>query len=270
MVYSKYGIIFRKIREQKKMSLTNFPKIGISKAALSKFERGQAMMSFESVVCALQEMGVTLEEYESFLNAYSSCEEESLWEEIEKAAFRADKRRLQDLQDTAHNADLYFMGLACKACYTRLTPQEAEEITDYLYEIEIWSFGELRLLYFSMESLRTKDILHILDFFFPEGHELFNSKKHQKYFVQVCCRAVTYLTEKGYRKEGWSLLQQMDAHSLMATMSQRNLKNITEGYWIYRFEDPLKGKKKIMAGFDVLRTVHMTDELSYYQRRYSL
>lgn len=270
MIYAKYGLTFRKIRETKKLSLSIFPKIGISKPALSKFERGETMMGFESVVCALQEMGVSLEEYEHFLNAYTLGEEESFWEELETAAFEGSEEGLVALQEKIQDAGFYYMSLAVKACYNRLTPQEAEEVTDYLYEVEIWSVSELRLFYFCMENLSQRDILHILGAFFPEGHELFNSKKHRQQLVKVSCRAVTQLSLHGYQREARMLLEQLEAHALTQTMFQRNLKNMTEGFWVHRFVDPQEGEKKVREGLGILQAISPSEEVAYYEKRYAL
>lgn len=269
MVYSKYGHTFRKIREQKKLSLSIFPKIGISKPALSKFERGETMMGFESVVCALQEMGVTLEEYENLLNFYSSGEEEALWEEIEHAAQSEDKKKLEDLEEYTLASGLHFMSLAAKACHSRLNNQEIEEVTEYLYDIDMWSFTELRVFYFTLDTLSPRDISHILRTFFPKGHELFKSRKHRKYFFQICCRAITFFSVRGYQKEAKILLEQLEAHDLAQTMFQRNLKNITAGYWTYQFVDPREGRKQVDDGLEILRTTNSLEEFYYYKKRYN-
>lgn len=269
MIYAKYGLTFRKIRETKKLSLSIFPKIGISKPALSKFERGETMMGFESVVCALQEMGVSLEEYEHFLNAYTLGEEDAFWEEIEKTALEGREGRLVALQEKTQEAGFYYMSLAVKACYTILTPQEAEEVTDYLYEVEIWSMSELRLFYFCMENLRQRDILHILGAFFPDGHELFNSKKHRQQLAKVCCRAVTQLSLHGHQGDSWMLLEQLETHALTQNMFLRNLKNMTEGFWVHRFVDAQEGKKKICEGLGILQAISTSEEVAYYEKRYA-
>lgn len=46
MVYKKFGYVFRQIREQKYIPLSDFSSIGISKATLSRFERAETMMNF--------------------------------------------------------------------------------------------------------------------------------------------------------------------------------------------------------------------------------
>lgn len=270
MTYSKYGLTFRKIREQKQFSLAIFPQIGISKPSLSKFERGETMMGFESVVRALQEMGVTLEEYENFLNAYSMGEEESLWEEVEQAVYQEDMQRLQDIHCYARESNFYFLSLAVRSCLRQLDMHEAEEVTDCLYAVEMWGFSELRLFYFSMPHLSFRDISHILDSFFPKGHELFNSEKHRQIFVQVCCRAIVLFSTQGQKTAAQILLKQMETHNLARTMFQKNLKNITEGYWLFCCKNKPEGKKYVIEGLEILGRISSPEELSYYKKRYFL
>ncbi|MDH8063404.1 helix-turn-helix transcriptional regulator, partial [Lactococcus lactis subsp. lactis] len=82
MPYKRYGEIFKKLREQKNFSLSHFSEIGISKASLSRFELGQTMISFERLDSALQEMNVTLAEYEHFINNFSMDYKEEFIEDI--------------------------------------------------------------------------------------------------------------------------------------------------------------------------------------------
>lgn len=268
MVYKKYGVIFRKIREQKKLPLSIFTKVGISKPALSKFERGETMMSFENVVCGLQEMGVTLEEYENFLNGYTVGEEETLWEEIECAIFQENTKKLKELYNYTREAGFYFLSLVSKLGFNSLESQEIDEITDYLYEIDIWSLSDLRLFYFAMDNINIRDIIHIIGNFFPKGHDLFNSKKYQNYFVRLCCRAVVHLVRLGYQEESRQLLEQMDIHALVRTMFQQNLKNLTEGYWTFRFKNSAEGKAQMLDSLEIFKKISSFAEYSYYLKRY--
>ncbi|MDT2871551.1 helix-turn-helix domain-containing protein [Lactococcus lactis] len=86
MVYQRYGKTFKNIRLQKMLSLSFCEKVGISKSTIYRFESGQAMIGFDSLLIALYEMGVTLAEYEMFLNDFI----ESYQEEIISAILRAD------------------------------------------------------------------------------------------------------------------------------------------------------------------------------------
>lgn len=72
MVNHLYGKVFKQIRTQKKLPLSYFQKLGIDKAVVSRFERGKTMVSIERVDAMLQEMNVSLAEYELMINHFVS------------------------------------------------------------------------------------------------------------------------------------------------------------------------------------------------------
>ena len=82
MVYKKYGQVFRKLRKQRGLPLIYFEPLGISKAALAKFECGETMMSFERLTLALQTLDVSLEEFEHHLNHFSLSNLEAISDDI--------------------------------------------------------------------------------------------------------------------------------------------------------------------------------------------
>lgn len=168
MVYKKFGYVFRQIREQKHISLSDFSSIGISKATLSRFERAETMMNFEKVVQALQLMGIGLEEYEYLLNDYAPNESEYLLKEIETAFLKQDKKELNNLHKITLEAGYPYISLAAKSSYTELSPENIDTITDYLYDIKVWGQIELYVFYFTMNKLNIRDILYILDLFLLE------------------------------------------------------------------------------------------------------
>lgn len=268
MPYKKYGETFRRIREQKRLALSSFVSIGISKGTLSKFERGESMMSFDKVVFALQYMGITLEEFEHFLNGYSLSESAQLLEELKRATITQDKEMLFELSEAAEREGFHFIALSAKCSYTSLSPNEIDDITDYLYEVTVWSYKALCIFYYTMHALATRDILHILDFFLAKAHELFNSEKHRNYLVQVCCRAICILSCRKQKESAEYILQRLDTYKLVNSMFLRNLHSITEGFWIYCFEDKLKGDTQMLKALDVFYAVSTPEIAKYYQCQY--
>lgn len=268
MVYKKYGNTFRRIREQKHLSLSAFSGIGISKASLSKFERGESMMNFENVVRALQEMGTTLEEFDHFLNDYSLGEKELILDEIERATINQDTDELIHLATRSQHQGYHFLALAATSSYRLLTETEIDEVVNHLYEIDVWSYKDLRIFYFTMDNLATRDILYILDLFLSAGHTLFNSERHRGYFVQACCRAITLLSYRGYKEYAEHIINRMDTYHLVSTMFHRNLVNVTNGFWVYRFEDKERGNQMMLQAIEIFRAVSTPEIAKYYQARY--
>ncbi|MDN5488489.1 MAG: helix-turn-helix domain-containing protein, partial [Lactococcus lactis] len=115
MPYKRYGEIFKKLREQKNFSLSHFSEIGISKASLSRFELGQTMISFERLDSALQEMNVTLAEYEHFINNFSMDYKEEFLEDIILADIADDVDKLHSLYLEAMEYDSKMLAYCAKS-----------------------------------------------------------------------------------------------------------------------------------------------------------
>ena len=69
MIYSKYGQIFRDLRLQKKMSISELNTLsGVSKATISQFENGKSLMSFDKLEALLEYMNLTILDYSLLVN----------------------------------------------------------------------------------------------------------------------------------------------------------------------------------------------------------
>ncbi|WP_341783868.1 helix-turn-helix domain-containing protein [Lactococcus formosensis subsp. formosensis] len=269
MVYKKSGYVFRQIREQKHISLSDFSSIGISKATLSRFERAETMMNFEKVVQALQLMGIGLEEYEYLLNDYAPNESEYLLKEIETAFLKQDKKELNNLHKIALEAGYPYISLAAKSSYTELSPENIDTITDYLYDIKVWGQIELYVFYFTMNKLNIRDILYILDLFLLEKkHKIFNSVKYLEIFVCACCRAIALLASKGYQEYSAHILNRVEALDLVQSMFLRNLLNLSKGFWTYRFKDEKAGNQMMLQALEIFHLIGNQEIAGYYQQQY--
>ncbi len=269
MVYKKFGYVFRQIREQKHISLSDFSSIGISKATLSRFERAETMMNFEKVVQASQLMGIGLEEYEYLLNDYAPNESEYLLKEIETAFLKQDKKELNNLHKIALEAGYPYISLAAKSSYTELSPENIDTITDYLYDIKVWGQIELYVFYFTMNKLNIRDILYILDLFLLEKkHKIFNSVKYLEIFVCACCRAIALLASKGYQEYSAHILNRVEALDLVQSMFLRNLLNLSKGFWTYRFKDEKAGNQMMLQALEIFHLIGNQEIAGYYQQQY--
>ncbi|MFK4938482.1 Rgg/GadR/MutR family transcriptional regulator [Lactococcus formosensis] len=265
----KSGYVFRQIREQKHISLSDFSSIGISKATLSRFERAETMMNFEKVVQALQLMGIGLEEYEYLLNDYAPNESEYLLKEIETAFLKQDKKELNNLHKIALEAVYPYISLAAKSSYTELSPENIDTITDYLYDIKVWGQIELYVFYFTMNKLNIRDILYILDLFLLEKkHKIFNSVKYLEIFVCACCRAIALLASKGYQEYSAHILNRVEALDLVQSMFLRNLLNLSKGFWTYRFKDEKAENQMMLQALEIFHLIGNQEIAGYYQQQY--
>lgn len=270
MAYAKYGSTFRKLREQLHLSLSSFSSIGISKATLSYFERGETMMSFDNVVLALQFMGISLAEFERFLNNYSPSDSDALLEEIERANVSQSTDELKKLQELSEKDGFPYISLAAKSSWDTLDEEETEKIVDWLYGTEIWGYKELSVCLLTMDNFSTRDIVSILDMLLIDDQILFNSSQYRGYIVQVCCRAATIFSVRGYKEYADYALNRVHDYKLANTMFHRNLWNVTKGYWIYCFLDADKGDEMMLKALQTFRELANPETAIYYQTRYDL
>ncbi|BAV01858.1 hypothetical protein LG21E20_08690 [Lactococcus formosensis] len=49
MIYKKYGEVFKKLRLQHHLLLSDFERVGLSKSTLSYFENGKSMISLDKL-----------------------------------------------------------------------------------------------------------------------------------------------------------------------------------------------------------------------------
>ena len=143
MVFAEYGEKFRRLREQKGLSLSFFEKLGINKTNLSRFERGKTMMSFERIDMMLQEMNVSLAEYELVLNNFVLDFQEEFLDEIEKANFEFDEEKLHALYHEARDSGYILLALAAKSNIEKLKKFEVDYVLQYLKKVKAHGYFDM-------------------------------------------------------------------------------------------------------------------------------
>ena len=114
MIYKKYGQTFQQIRKQFGVSLAELSTIGIQKSTLSNFERGKSMMTFDKVILSLQYLGVSLEDFENFLNRYNSIDPLYLLDSVEEVIISNHSEKLPELLRVSEREGYKFISLAIK------------------------------------------------------------------------------------------------------------------------------------------------------------
>lgn len=269
MIYKKYGQTFKQLREQQGIPLTDFSEIGISKSALSKFERGESMMAFDKVTLALQQLDITLEEFELFLNGMSFTESDALLKEIEQAKLCRDIPKLKEIYRLALGKNLIPIYLSAKACYSKLSSEEIDFLDTYFYDLTIPGSKELRIFCLVMEKLQTHSVLQIIDFFSEDRHNILHTPPLKTYFLDACCSAVLILTQKRLKNYARHILGHINSfldsepYNLNLTF-YRVLFPLLKGIWQYKFENKTSGKALVQSSFNILRKTASPEIVSYY------
>ncbi|WP_285023809.1 Rgg/GadR/MutR family transcriptional regulator [Lactococcus garvieae] len=268
MVYAKYGEIFKKIRVQNKFLLTDFETINISKSVISKFERGETMISFEKLFFALDMMGVTLRDYEYYLNNSTISESEYLVNQVLIAELQQNTEKLALLKDQAESVD-WKIALVIKSIEEPLSLSDKNKLHNYFLSLKAsWYYSDLCLFFLSIHELRTEDILNILRLFFLENHPILQSERGIYYVVKSCCRAITLLSFRNRKEEANEIIISIQAIYHQESMYLNNLLRFCKGFWLYKFEDKFVGDSMMVQSLNIFKELCPSYIAKYYQDKY--
>lgn len=269
MPYKKYGETFHKLRKQKQVPLVYFEEIGISKTALSKFERGETMLGFDRLSFALQAIDITLEEFEHHLNNFSLSIIESISDDIFDLSIRADDQSLLELSKELEESNYKIFSLLSQLarrqtdCSVEELANKLDEVRDFLYAVNIWGYYELCVLFHSVFYLEIDEIVFFNDLCLNKQRKLFNIPHYRTKLLDLIYRSINLLVQKG--EEEWSsyLLEKIAKYQVPHTMANQNFKNLTLGYWEYRFGNHQIGLKQMQEAIGVIEDIE-TDAMANY------
>lgn len=246
VVEKYYGLVFKEIRKQKKLSQSFFEKIGVKKSCISKFEHGVSMMSFERIYKMLEAMDVSLEEYELLLNRFSPPFMEEFFIELENAELYQKVGKLSKLYDEAIDSSNFFLALIVKSKITSLTSDETQRILSYLYNIKYWGYFELSLLQAILITLGQKDILKVFIIFMERVDNYNNIFKYTRKIFLIAYQFVMILTARGERELAVKILNQTtNSNRTDFDFFISNLRYLAIAFMKFRFGNPEEGMQEI-------------------------
>ncbi|MDT2906812.1 Rgg/GadR/MutR family transcriptional regulator [Lactococcus lactis] len=251
MVYQRYGKTFKNIRLQKMLSLSFCEKVGISKSTIYRFESGQAMIGFDSLLIALYEMGVTLAEYEMFLNDFIESYQEEIISAILRADYFGDVSEKKQIYRQCIESKDNILALTVKATYSKLETYEVDSLLSFMSEIKLWGYYELSVFYMILEILSECDIIRFLDNLFLKEDQLNHVFKYKRRMLEIYYKSSVILTFKGRQAASYNILKKACLKKIIDDLYLNNIKNIANGFFIFHFENKEKGLKKIEEGLNM-------------------
>lgn len=269
VVYKKYGETFKSLRKQRGFKLTSFEHLGISPAALCKFEKGVSLIKFDRLILALEELSITLSEYEKCLNDYELDGHELLIQKLIIAIITEDFKKIVEVYSKAKEIREQYLALAIKSVYSTLTQEEKEELVEYFERIKFWRYTDLYTFYLSLSWLELSEISFIIEGLFTVNTEVFNSLEHRNRVTLILCYTVMRYISKGYVSKAEILLSKVLCENYKHTMFTKNVVNFVKGFWESEFgkkEQGIQLMKGALNNFDSLSFPGMSN---YYRRLYN-
>lgn len=272
VVYKKYGETFKELRKQRGFKLTSFEHLGVSSAALCKFERGVSLLKFDKLILVLEELSITLSDYEKCLNDYSLDTHEFLIQRVIIATVSNELYKLPDLYKEAINLKETYFAMAIKGVYLTLSFEEKDMVVDYFERIKFWRYTDLYTFYLSLDWLELSQISFIIEGFFINNTEIFNSLEHRNRVTHIICHASMIYISRGYASVSQQLLSYIMRKDYEHTMFTKNLVNFVNGFWQVEFGEKERGEKVIresLKNFDLLSFPGISDYYKRLCRKYS-
>lgn len=267
MPYAKYGSIFKKLRTQKKLSMSFFENYGIQKATIQRFETGQSMMGFDRLNTALQAMNVSLAEYEFFINNFEHGYVEELLKELAIASIFGNVEKIKEIEKSAFNSEQYLLGITAKSCYKKISPDDVQEVVSYLYQVESWGYFEMSIFYLTLDQFSEKEIMHLMKSFWDKGKDAYGISKYRQRFMEASFRAVVMLSSKGAKQSANKIMEesyfQKDTHDIYVQI----LRKLATGFYEQCFGDKEKGKSECEKYLLLFEDLGYPRLAKYYRQR---
>lgn len=147
---STFGKTFRKIRQEKNVSLTSLADKRISKSQISRFERGESEITFTKLIILLNKLNVSITEFLELDTSFSNKKDFRSLVKYIKTEYTA--HRIDSLKSLLNDSLTGFERTMIKSIISTVDPsnkpssQEIQELTDYLFKIDNWGYYEITLL----------------------------------------------------------------------------------------------------------------------------
>lgn len=284
---ARYGATFRTFRQNKGYTLKQVTTGIVSLSFLSKFERGESDISFSVMIELLDRMMVTYEEFYFLHNAGKNNAIEEFFNGAEEAYLLQDlttinqlkKQSLEQYQQTTHIP--YHCNALLLEVYRSMIQLEEPDVenealtvlTDYLFDIEVWGYYELRLYNSTLFLLPPELVITFSTTVYEKSEAMKKLPLLHKVLISILLNTVTYLTggqnpEFLYEKETREFLQMIEQsdipeHDVHARLAFDQAK----GYFLIRLGKTDEGTKKVketIASYKRLGADHIAQTSAHY------
>lgn len=164
----------------------------------------------------------------------------------------------------------YYISLAAKSRFSKLSLEESDEISNYLQKTKVWNTFELYLLINTLEQIKEDNFTNIENILLRYYHDNTNKVQDNIVLFSRIIAGLTFLFIKRNQKENsqkmLKILKEIQVQlELIIGLEQIFL----EGLFLYRFEDKNLGNKLIQKALYILSTIEATSIQHYLSDLYN-
>ncbi|URZ87028.1 helix-turn-helix domain-containing protein [Floricoccus penangensis] len=215
MTNEELGIFFREIRKARGLTLKDVASEQVTVSQLSRFERGETVLSFEKLFATIEAMNMGIEEFTSAMNGYSRNNNQNFRRKISIAYNEKNIFALENMLKEYENKDLttyqrlqyiivqsnLIQVARYREKYLALTNEDILFATDYLMAIDEWTIFEVELFrdltfFIKNESLFTlaNEMIARTTFYIE------NSKHRESVVTSLMFIYIRFINEKDKKK----------------------------------------------------------------------
>jgi Rgg/GadR/MutR family transcriptional activator len=205
-----YGLYFKKLRKDRGFTLIETARGILSKSGLSKFERGTGDISLSKFFLLIEKIGVSMEEFEFYINGCSFNEYDILLRKIESAYVQQNTQMLcylSELEDKRYKETgalrHMLISTMIKTVHDRIsdTPitkkREIDCLIDYLFKQECWNYFELTIFGNCLSSLPVKLMSSLATDLIRKSHLFYKIPSNKKIILETLINSTIVCFEQG-------------------------------------------------------------------------
>lgn len=267
-----FGIVFRKLRNNKKLTLKQVAGNSISYSNLAAFERGDHMISLETLTMILDKLNITLEEFISIIDLprpkYSS-----LLNEANEAVMTNNQAMLLNLlAQTKDKADYanrctYLMLKAIGShqdASLKLTTEEIQFIIDYLWHCEVIGHYDLTIFGNCLTFLPTSNICIFSGEIIKKIARLKNGYKNTRDYIRTVQNAILELINREEFANATNLGNQLSAYLPESYFFEKFIAKFYENIIQFKQTNDSQYRKNCLALCQLLKELNVPFYETYF------
>lgn len=204
---NEYGKTIRKIREEKGYTMQQLSDGILSTSFLSKFERGNSDISISYFFQILERLSLSYDEFLFVHNDFKLDNFETFFDSAEQAYVNRNLSKLQTLKEVqmdkwrttkiaAYRCNTLVLDVLIGILRDEFIDSEKEEIEflfDYLFQVEVWGYYELRLYNTTMFLMPPETVLTLSETAVEKSVYLRKLAKVNQIIIYILLNTLTYL-----------------------------------------------------------------------------
>ncbi len=267
------GSTFRKLRQEKGISISSLSGENISKSQISRFERGETDISFQKLFYLLESISISMEEFLSLSHNNQCPNFNNFIQQLEEVFFSNNITYLNQLLNTEYHyyqeTSYTYHLLNCIMIKNMLLKSTGKDestkceklfLTNYLFSVESFGYYELIILSHTEHILDVTLLYRYINEIIAKSNNININSEKQSLILQLLLNVIQLCIEKNDFRMAKTYL--VEAHTLLSSNSYYNEKivfHFLKGYLEY-YKNPDEGKALMKKSLELF---HFFDKRLY-------